>query len=84
MDKLDQILKEIRSLRREVNQLKEEMTLSIVTDEFLSVKEACEALKISSSKLYQMLKNYELPFATRVGKHWKFSRKAIIKYLGHT
>ena len=76
------ILRELRSLRKELSEIKSSISpKSTVIDEFLNFNQASKMLGISSIKMYQMLKNEELPFATKFGSRWRFSKNALIKYL---
>lgn len=79
----DAILKELRSLRREVSQLRDIISVN-VKDEYLNLNQACKAMGISSTKMYQMLSNGELPFATKLGKKWRFSKNALNRFLSNS
>ena len=83
MNQLDTVLKELRSLKREVIQLRE-MINPETQDEFLNFRQACKTLGVSNTKCYQMLRNGELPFATKMGKTWRFSKNGLIKYLSRS
>lgn len=49
--------------------------------EILTMDEACEALAVGKSTIYQMLGNGEIEGAFRIGKVWKIPRKAITDYI---
>lgn len=79
------MLKAINSLLRDVSELKEMLNPHIPKqDKFLSAEQAMGELGIKKTKFREMLANGELPFATKVGCRWKFSRNGIMAYLAKT
>ncbi len=49
------------------------------TDDFLTVDEACELMKIGHTALYKLLKSGELK-AFRNGRVWRIPKEGIIQY----
>jgi len=49
-------------------------------DEVLTIKEACELLKIAPATINRMLKRGEVP-AKKVGASWRFSRSRLLEWL---
>ncbi len=49
-------------------------------DEILTIIELSKYLKISKSSLYYLLRKGRIP-AAKVGRHWRFSKKSIDKWL---
>lgn len=76
-----QLLQEIRSVRKEIKELKETIELSTNPEEYLDVKEACQFLRIGSSKLYKMIREDKLPCAKRISGHWRFKKSALLKWI---
>jgi len=48
----------------------------MVTDNWLTLGELAEYIKISQSKLYRMAQNGEIP-ASKIGALWRFNREEI-------
>lgn len=79
------MFKTLNSLLRDVSELKEMLNPHIPKqDKFLSTEQAMGELGIKKTKFREMLANGELPFATKVGYRWKFSRNGIMAYLAKT
>lgn len=80
-----ELFKTLRSLKKEIGELKDMLVpYKPKKDEFLTTKEALRILKISERKLHNMLSNDELPFATKAGHRWRFSKNGIEAYLSKT
>lgn len=80
-----QLFSTLRSLKKEVVELKEMIKpLAPKNDEFLTLAQATKHLELSERKVRYMLANGELPFATKVGRNWRFSKNGIINYLSRT
>lgn len=80
-----QLFNALRSLKKEVGELKEMLKPHVPKhDELLSTKAAMEAMGVGSTKMKRMLANGELPFAIKIGRNWKFSRNGITNYLSRT
>lgn len=50
-------------------------------DDILNIQEACELLKISD-KTFQSLLRYENIPGRKIGREWKFSRIALVDWVG--
>ena len=51
-------------------------------DTVMTIKELSKYLKISRSTLYKLAQEGKLP-AQKVGRHWRFHRDAVDRWLGH-
>jgi excisionase family DNA binding protein len=49
-------------------------------DEVMTIEELAEYLKISKSTLYNLAREGALP-GTKVGKHWRFHKEAVVEWL---
>jgi len=49
-------------------------------DEILTIQELSNYLKISKSTLYKLVREDKIP-GQKVGRHWRFHRDAIDKWL---
>lgn len=79
------LLRTVNLLKKEIGMLKKMLQPHIPTeDKFLNFDQARRELGVGRTKMYCMLNNGELPFATKVGKRWRFSQKAIRDYLANT
>lgn len=78
------LFRELRELRSQLVELKEMVSPYVPKeDKFLNTEEAAKELGWSVRKLRYKLSKGELPFATKPdGERWKYSRNAIIRYLG--
>jgi excisionase family DNA binding protein len=47
----------------------------------LTLEEACAYLKIPKSSLYKLAKAGRVP-CQKVGRHWRFSKEAVDRWLG--
>lgn len=47
----------------------------------LTLEEACLYLKIPKSSLYKLAKSGRIP-CQKVGRHWRFSKEAVDRWLG--
>lgn len=80
-----ELFRMLRSLKKEVGELREMLIpCNPVDDEFFNTKKAAEILGIGSTKMKELLKSGELPFATKLGRQWRFSKNGIINYLSRT
>ena len=52
-------------------------------DNVLTIEELAIYLKISKSTLYKLVREGKIP-AQKVGRHWRFRRQAIDRWLGET
>ena len=48
--------------------------------EVMTVDEVCEYLRVPKSSLYRLAQTGKIP-CQKVGKHWRFHREAIDKWL---
>lgn len=46
---------------------------------FITVKEFCERMKVSTSTVYRMIKARQIP-AKKFGRHWKISESVFDEY----
>lgn len=51
-------------------------------DDVLSIDDLAEYLKISKSTLYKLVREDKIP-AQKVGRHWRFHKETIIRWLGN-
>lgn len=49
-------------------------------DEVLTLEELAEYLKLSTSTVYKLVGEGKIP-GNKIGRHWRFSRKAIDSWL---
>lgn len=73
---LREIKEEISELRNRIDnhpKLSEE-------EKFLTKKQAEQYLKVSERKLTYLLAQNKLPFATKVGRAWRFPQSALERY----
>jgi excisionase family DNA binding protein len=47
-----------------------------------SIDELADYLKIPKSTLYKLVREGKIP-AQKVGRHWRFHKSAIVKWLGN-
>ncbi len=52
----------------------------MISGEILTVEDVCEYLRIPRSTLYKLARDKKIP-AFRVGKHWRFKKEKIEKWL---
>lgn len=77
------LIKNVRSLKKEIIELKEMINPNISkSDVFLNSTQTAKLLGVGRTKLFEMISNGELAFATKVGSRWRFSKNAILSYLG--
>jgi excisionase family DNA binding protein len=51
--------------------------------EILTIEELALYLKVAKSTLYKLAQEGKLP-AQKVGRHWRFRKEAIDRWLGHS
>ena len=51
------------------------------TEKFLTKKQASEYLQLSMRQIDYMLAENKLPFATKVGRQWRFPQSALERYV---
>lgn len=79
------LIRTVNLLRKEIGVLKDMLKPHIPKeDKFLNFNQARKELGVSRTKMYSMLSNGELSFATKVGSRWRFSLNAIRAYLANT
>ena len=54
----------------------------MATSEVMTIDELAEYLKVSKSSLYKLAQQGKVP-GQKVGKHWRFSRQAIDKWIAN-
>ena len=62
------------------NQQAEGGGVDVLTDTFFTVGELAEFLKVHHTTIYRLVKRQDLP-AFKIGSDWRFSKKAIEKWL---
>ena len=50
--------------------------------EILNMQEVCELLSVSEKTMIKLLKEENIP-ARKIGREWRFSRTAIIEWIGN-
>ena len=53
----------------------------MVNKEILNLQEVCELLNVSEKTMIKLLKEENIP-ATKIGREWRFSKQAVINWLG--
>ena len=61
----------IRTVKRSVNNLKDQ-----ISEDILTVRELALYLRVHATTIYRLLRENQIP-AFRVGSDWRFSRRAI-------
>lgn len=74
-----QLLQEIRSVRKELREIKEMIEPTPEPDEYLNLRQACNLINVSNTKFYQMLRNQQIPCAKKFGGQWRFKKSALLK-----
>lgn len=75
----------LREIKLELSELRDRLDnhpkLSEDPEKFLTKKQASEYLQLSMRQIdYKLAKN-ELPFATKVGRQWRFPQSALERYM---
>lgn len=78
-----QLLRLNKALMKEVQELKEMVMgkMPVESEKFLTKKQAEKYLQVSERQLTYMLAKNELPFATKVGRQWRFPQSALERYM---
>lgn len=50
--------------------------------EILNIDEACDLLSVSAKTLAKILRETDIP-GRKIGREWKFSRRALIEWVGN-
>lgn len=82
-----ELLNSLRILKKEIRELKEMLekkNTPAVVESFVNTTKACKILGCSLTKLYQLLDSGELPFATKMGRQWRFPLEGLKNYIGKT
>lgn len=74
---------ELRLLRAEVVSLQVTVENSKIRQQYFGMREACEFMRISRTKMQQMLSAGELPWAVRKGKKWMFPVSKMNEYMSN-
>lgn len=84
-DNEKKLIKSIKSLEKEIVELKNLVSPFVPKqDTFLNTREASELLGVSIRKLQYMIADGEITFATMVGKRYRFSKNALLKFISNT
>jgi excisionase family DNA binding protein len=59
----------------------ERKTMTDTPKEILTIEEACELLGVSTKTFAKILREEDLP-GRKIGREWRFSRKALIDWVG--
>jgi excisionase family DNA binding protein len=59
----------------------EKTTMTDSPKEILTIEEACELLGVSSKTFAKILRIEDMP-GRKIGREWRFSRKALIDWVG--
>ena len=75
----------LREIKSELSELRDRLDnhpkLSDDPEKFLTKKQAEKYLQVSERQLTYMLAKNELPFATKVGRQWRFPQSALERYM---
>lgn len=52
----------------------------MISNDFMTVKECAELLKISTTTIYRLVRKGNLP-GVKIGNQWRFSRRLIKKHV---
>lgn len=77
---LRELKDEVRHLRMQVLRLTEKAKEDDLKGRWLTMKEACDYLKVSRNTMQRRLAEGEIPFAVKRGKNWKFPADKLEKY----
>lgn len=70
----------VSELRLEVDALRKELRLKDGKDDMLTLKEACDYLRIGRNAMYRRLDNGEISFAVKRGKSYLFPKDKLRSY----
>lgn len=70
----------VSELRLEVDSLRKELQLKDGKDDMLTLKEACDYLRIGRTAMYRRLDNGEISFAVKRGKSYLFPKDKLRSY----
>ncbi|SDC31632.1 MULTISPECIES: helix-turn-helix domain-containing protein [unclassified Candidatus Frackibacter] len=74
---MEEILEELREMNEKLDNLSVGTTLET---EMMSVKEAADFLKISKGKMYEMIRQNEVPYVS-AGKRKLISKQALLEWI---
>ena len=81
------LLRMLKEIKQELSELRDRIDnhpkLS-ETEKFLTKKEAVEYLQVSERQLFYMLSQGKLPFATKVGRQWRFPQSELERMVSRT
>lgn len=78
------LLRMLREIKSELSELRERIDNHPKLSEpekFLTKKQAEAYLNVSERQLTYMLATGKLPFATKVGRQWRFSQSGLEQYM---
>ena len=52
----------------------------MISNDFITVKECAELLKISTTTIYRLVRKGNLP-GVKIGNQWRFSRRLVKKHV---
>lgn len=77
---VSELTAEVRGLRVDMDEMRKELLSAKMKSHYLTMKEACEYLRISRSHMQNLLADGEMPWAIKSGKAWRFPAEKIKKY----
>lgn len=81
MKALRELTDEVRHLRLQVLRLSEKTKEEHLKGRWLTMKEACDYLKISRNTMQRRLAEGEITFGVKNGKSWKFPADKLERYV---
>lgn len=80
------LLREIKKQREEIQELKAMLQShpNLSKEIYLTFEQAAKLLGVGKTKMSELLRNGELPFATKVGKQWRLSQSELERYIART
>lgn len=83
MNMMQMLLAEVKVLRAEVVVLRNEIDSKKINRQYFSINEACEFLHIGKTKMYQLLRDGEFPWAVKRGRKWYFPALKLKQYVSN-
>lgn len=74
------LVEEIQALRLDVMRLQREVSEKKISNTLLTMKEACDFLRIGRSTMQRRLSSGEITFAIKKGKSWVFPFEKLKDY----
>lgn len=77
----------LKEIKQELSELRDRIDSNPSLNQpekFLTKKQAEQFLSVSERQLTYMLANGKLPFATKVGRQWRFPQSELERYVART